>query len=265
MSTVPQKGESQPLSPNKGGGKPTENGKLNSLRRKSSGAATNGRNSIRSSLKGGGSVSTPGEERPPLLGSHQQRRQNGSISSNQLILPSPNHIQIPNADGDYPHPPSQSGPNSRRCSGESSGESKSDHPHHNGMRRFTKGFIRFPSMRRPSTSRGSKSCKRSDRTTKMLVAVLILFLVTEFPQGIMHFLTGWYGPEFFRCYYNTWAEVWDMLALINSAVNFILYCFMSKQFRTQFRLSFNLGCFHKYKFMGVSACNNNQATVSTTV
>lgn len=255
MSTIPQHGESQPLSPNKGksGVHPTENngkeisgqnGKLqSSLRRKS-----NGRNSLRRSR---------GDEelRPALLGTGENnRRANGSISSNQLV-PSPHLIQVPN-DGEF------SGTNSRRASGESSGELKESH---NGMRRFTKGFIRFPSIRRPSASRGSKSSKRTDRTSKMLMAVLVLFLLTEFPQGIMHFLTGWYGPEFFRCYYNTWAEVWDILALINSAVNFILYCFMSKQFRTQFKLSFNLRCFHKYKFMGMNACNNNQATVSTTV
>lgn len=31
----------------------------------------------------------------------------------------------------------------------------------------------------------SKAEKRTDRTTKMLVAVLLLFLLTEFPQGIL--------------------------------------------------------------------------------
>lgn len=35
-----------------------------------------------------------------------------------------------------------------------------------------------------STKR-SKAEKRTDRTTKMLVAVLLLFLLTEFPQGIL--------------------------------------------------------------------------------
>lgn len=37
---------------------------------------------------------------------------------------------------------------------------------------------------RKSTKR-SKSERRTDRTTKMLVAVLLLFLITEFPQGIL--------------------------------------------------------------------------------
>lgn len=37
---------------------------------------------------------------------------------------------------------------------------------------------------RKSTKR-SKAERRTDRTTKMLVAVLMLFLLTEFPQGIL--------------------------------------------------------------------------------
>ena len=37
---------------------------------------------------------------------------------------------------------------------------------------------------RKSTKR-SKAERRTDRTTRMLVAVLLLFLLTEFPQGIL--------------------------------------------------------------------------------
>lgn len=37
---------------------------------------------------------------------------------------------------------------------------------------------------RKSTKR-TKAERRTDRTTKMLVAVLLLFLITEFPQGIL--------------------------------------------------------------------------------
>lgn len=39
-------------------------------------------------------------------------------------------------------------------------------------------FTRKPTKR-------SKAERRTDRTTKMLVAVLLLFLLTEFPQGIL--------------------------------------------------------------------------------
>jgi len=105
-----------------------------------------------------------------------------------------------------------------------------------------RGFL--PGLRKSSQigagDRPKSSSRRRDRTSKMLLAVLALFLITELPQGIMAFLSGLYGQEFFRKCYNSFAEVWDILALINSAINFILYCFMSKQFRTQFRNVFKL-------------------------
>ncbi|CAL7949916.1 unnamed protein product [Xylocopa violacea] len=82
--------------------------------------------------------------------------------------------------------------------------------------------------------RPSKSEKRADRTTKMLVAVLLLFLVTEIPQGVLGLLSGMLGDCFFRYCYHNFGEVMDILALLNGAINFILYCSMSRQFRTTF-------------------------------
>ncbi|XP_043475242.1 G-protein coupled receptor dmsr-1 [Leptopilina heterotoma] len=85
-----------------------------------------------------------------------------------------------------------------------------------------------------SSRRASKSERRADRTTKMLVAVLLLFLVTEIPQGILGLLSGVLGDCFFRNCYHNFGEIMDILALINGAINFILYCSMSRQFRTTF-------------------------------
>ena len=43
--------------------------------------------------------------------------------------------------------------------------------------------------------------KQTDRTTKMLLAILLLFLLTEFPQGVLGLLSVILGPEFFEeCY-----------------------------------------------------------------
>lgn len=43
--------------------------------------------------------------------------------------------------------------------------------------------------------------KQTDRTTRMLLAVLILFLLTEFPQGILGLLSAIYGWQFYaNCY-----------------------------------------------------------------
>lgn len=80
----------------------------------------------------------------------------------------------------------------------------------------------------------SKVEKRMDRTAHMLVAVLLLFLITEFPQGILALLSSIIGRCFFESCYQPYGEVMDILALLNGAINFILYCSMSRQFRVTF-------------------------------
>lgn len=74
---------------------------------------------------------------------------------------------------------------------------------------------------------------KTNRTTRMLLAVVFLFLLTEFPQGILNMLCG-IIPYFQGAYYDPLAEIVDILALINNGINFILYCTMSKQFRDTF-------------------------------
>lgn len=91
--------------------------------------------------------------------------------------------------------------------------------------------------------KSTKAERRADRTTKMLVAVLILFLVTEFPQGIFALKMGMLGKCFFLGCYQTFGEILDLLALVNGAINFILYCCMNRMFRTTF------GRLFKSKFM----------------
>ncbi|CAH2042475.1 unnamed protein product, partial [Iphiclides podalirius] len=83
--------------------------------------------------------------------------------------------------------------------------------------------------------RQHKADKRTDRTTKMLLAVLLLFLLTELPQGILGLMSGLLGLCFFKRCYNLFGETMDLLALVNGSINFILYCSMSRQFRQTFR------------------------------
>ncbi|GAB0094563.1 uncharacterized protein DMENIID0001_098800 [Sergentomyia squamirostris] len=80
--------------------------------------------------------------------------------------------------------------------------------------------------------------RRTDRTTMLLVAVLLLFLVTEFPQGILGLLSGILQKCFLTRCYLLFGEMMDLLALINAAVGFVLYGLMSKQFRTSFKAVF---------------------------
>ncbi|XP_075218212.1 myosuppressin receptor 1 [Lycorma delicatula] len=87
-------------------------------------------------------------------------------------------------------------------------------------------------------ARNADKERQTDRTTRMLLAVLLLFLITEFPQGILGLLSVILGETFFTECYQNLGEVMDILALFNSAINFILYCAMSRQFRTTFSVLF---------------------------
>lgn len=88
--------------------------------------------------------------------------------------------------------------------------------------------------------KSSQHGTHSDRTTRMLLAILILFLVTEMPAGLLALASGIIGDEFFQSVYNPLGNFSDILALVNSGINFILYCSMSRLFRTTFMKIFCL-------------------------
>jgi len=71
------------------------------------------------------------------------------------------------------------------------------------------------------------------RTTAMLVAVVLCFVAAELPQGVLAFLSG-VDNRIFDEVYVPLGDVFDVVVLINSAVNFVLYCTMSRQFRQTF-------------------------------
>jgi hypothetical protein len=85
-----------------------------------------------------------------------------------------------------------------------------------------------------------KDFSGGDRTTHILLVVLLLFLMTEFPQGILGLLSGILDESFFRTCYIPLGDVLDFAALSNSAVNFILYAAMSSEFRKNFVQAFCL-------------------------
>ncbi|KAL6422630.1 hypothetical protein ACFW04_010690 [Cataglyphis niger] len=91
-----------------------------------------------------------------------------------------------------------------------------------------------PKKKRKSTDKE----RQTDRTTNMLLVVLMLFLFTEMPQGILGLLSVTLGTEFVKTCYVQLGDVIDILTLINSAINFILYCTMSRQFRMTFNQLF---------------------------
>jgi len=71
------------------------------------------------------------------------------------------------------------------------------------------------------------------RTTAMLVSVIVLFLITELPHGVLTLVCGVHR-EYFDTLYSPLGDLMDMVALVNNAINFVLYCTMSRQFRMTF-------------------------------
>uniref|UniRef100_A0A0K0EF97 G_PROTEIN_RECEP_F1_2 domain-containing protein n=1 Tax=Strongyloides stercoralis TaxID=6248 RepID=A0A0K0EF97_STRER len=76
--------------------------------------------------------------------------------------------------------------------------------------------------------------KYTDKTTPMLLAILIVFLMTEVPQGVVMIITAIYTNDGFNVLYRNLADILDLLSLINSSVNFVMYCVMSSRYRATF-------------------------------
>ncbi|KAI6190173.1 G-PROTEIN-RECEP-F1-2 domain-containing protein [Aphelenchoides bicaudatus] len=74
----------------------------------------------------------------------------------------------------------------------------------------------------------------SDRTTALLLTILCIFLITEFPQGVLSMLSAIYTGDIHNIVYFLCGDVLDLLSLINSAVNFLFYILMSSRYRHTF-------------------------------
>lgn len=64
--------------------------------------------------------------------------------------------------------------------------------------------------------KGNDKERQTDRTTMMLLAVLLLFLVTEMPQGILGLLSVILGPTFLNTCYMMLGESINVLTLIGN-------------------------------------------------
>ncbi|CAF1242020.1 unnamed protein product [Rotaria sordida] len=92
--------------------------------------------------------------------------------------------------------------------------------------------------------RGRRREIENRRTTLMLVIVCVLFLITELPQGAILFLAfvSKNKSKYYYQIYQQLGDTFDILALINNSVNFILYCLMSRAFRDTFKQTFCCFC-----------------------
>lgn len=102
---------------------------------------------------------------------------------------------------------------------------KSSHPLNNSITSHTGSHS---TNHRKSTS-GSGG--EYGQTTRMLLAVVAMFFIVEFSHGV---ILLWAGATENMIVYNELGEVIDLLTLAAFSINFVLYCTMSRQYRTLF-------------------------------
>ncbi|KAK6044396.1 hypothetical protein COOONC_18099 [Cooperia oncophora] len=81
---------------------------------------------------------------------------------------------------------------------------------------------------------------QAERTTAMLTGIVAVFLITELPQGILGLSVGINPRMMFIA--HPLGNFFDLLSLINSAVNFVLCALMSHVFRREFLHTFSMCC-----------------------
>ncbi|XP_065203617.1 QRFP-like peptide receptor [Planococcus citri] len=86
--------------------------------------------------------------------------------------------------------------------------------------------------------RSHNSTKQIDRSVMISLTVLILFLIAEFPRGILFFMAMIYDIKSsemnYRCY-NLLISIFLSIAYINTSVTFVAYYIMSQQFKLTFK------------------------------
>uniref|UniRef100_A0A0N5CTB0 G_PROTEIN_RECEP_F1_2 domain-containing protein n=1 Tax=Thelazia callipaeda TaxID=103827 RepID=A0A0N5CTB0_THECL len=80
----------------------------------------------------------------------------------------------------------------------------------------------------------ARDCKKSDRTSNLLLAIVLVFLITELPQGIIAIMNAIYTTHVHIYIYYNLGDILDLLSLLNSSITFVLYCIMSSRYRDTF-------------------------------
>ncbi|PAV83015.1 hypothetical protein WR25_23232 [Diploscapter pachys] len=81
-----------------------------------------------------------------------------------------------------------------------------------------------------------------DKTTSMLIIMLLIFLITELPQGLLAILSAIYPTHVQTFIYVYLGELLDLLSLINCLTSFTLYSLMSSTYRST---ALSLFCRHR--------------------
>ncbi|XP_071110087.1 G-protein coupled receptor dmsr-1-like [Haliotis cracherodii] len=126
-----------------------------------------------------------------------------------------------------------------------------------------KSKLRHKRRRLSCTSATMQRPLDNSRTTRMLLIVIVLFLITEFPQGILIIISVT-SKGFFKNVYIPLGDLMDMVALINNGVNFVLYCAMSRDFRRTLMDLLKMAVMPNAKHTVANGINNTDSERSNT-
>lgn len=128
-----------------------------------------------------------------------------------------------------------------------------------------KKYQKMQSLSKGSLHLGPNEKKRQEQTnqtTKLLIAVAIVFTVAELPQGILFCLNRLSG-EYQQLYYKL-GNLMDLVTMVSCSINFVLYCSMSHQFRKIFVSTINGSSLRLTKCRG-SCCRQPFRNISTSL
>ncbi|CAD5214857.1 unnamed protein product [Bursaphelenchus xylophilus] len=91
--------------------------------------------------------------------------------------------------------------------------------------------LRANDKKRQLLFHGESRRSNSDRVTYMLLLMVFVFLVTELPQGLFAILNAMFTYQFHRYVYVCFADLLDILSLINCYVCFSVYTATSSTYR----------------------------------
>lgn len=97
-------------------------------------------------------------------------------------------------------------------------------------------LIRAVKVARNARIKMSTSASKEANLTMMLIAVIIVFLVCQLPSIADNILWTIFDTKQLNCsiHYIRFTTISNLMVVINSAINFILYCLFGKRFRKVF-------------------------------
>ncbi|XP_068895016.1 sex peptide receptor-related protein 2 isoform X4 [Tenebrio molitor] len=91
-----------------------------------------------------------------------------------------------------------------------------------------------------TNSQETVSMSNENRITVMLIGVVFLFLICQTPTASFLIYSNFYEPKDLATehIHRALGNIFNFLVTVNAATNFIMYCILSKKYRTTFRALF---------------------------